>query len=138
MHLNFDNNSLLNCSFLSLYDRDGIDTIGLDDAAARLGMLPPPFLISFLELLNLYNSNNSKSSLHFYYNWRCCRCWIVFLFSWILVYMCVVLIVMIFFYVIGDILGVERRRIYDIVNVLESIGVRSIVSCPFFPLVYLI
>ncbi|KAF6157288.1 hypothetical protein GIB67_004226 [Kingdonia uniflora] len=46
---------LLCTNFLSLYDRDGVDTVGLDDAAARL--------------------------------------------------------------------GVERRRIYDIVNVLESIGV---------------
>lgn len=44
------------CSFLSLYDREGVETIGLDDAAMRL--------------------------------------------------------------------GVERRRIYDIVNVLESVGVR--------------
>ncbi|MQL83097.1 hypothetical protein Taro_015578 [Colocasia esculenta] len=46
---------LLCSNFLSLYDRDGVDSVGLDDAAARL--------------------------------------------------------------------GVERRRIYDIVNVLESVGV---------------
>jgi E2F/DP family winged-helix DNA-binding domain len=48
-------------SFVALYNRDGVDAIGLDDAARRL--------------------------------------------------------------------GVERRRIYDIVNVLESVGVRS---CFFF------
>ena len=45
------------CSFVALYDRDGMESIGLDDASRRL--------------------------------------------------------------------GVERRRIYDIVNVLESVGVSS-------------
>lgn len=45
------------CSFVSLYNRDDVESVGLDDAARRL--------------------------------------------------------------------GVERRRIYDIVNVLESVGVRS-------------
>ncbi|KAG9147792.1 hypothetical protein Leryth_003411 [Lithospermum erythrorhizon] len=48
---------LLCSNFLNLYNREGVDTVGLDDAATRL--------------------------------------------------------------------GVERRRIYDIVNVLESVGVRS-------------
>lgn len=58
MHLIFNNIFLiLFYSFLSLYDRDGIDTIGLDDAAARLGLLPDNLFIDFISrFLNLiYN-----------------------------------------------------------------------------------
>ncbi|KVI02433.1 E2F Family [Cynara cardunculus var. scolymus] len=59
------------CSnFLRLYNRDGVESIGLDNAASQLG-----FRLKFMIL---------------------------------------------------ETTGVERRRIYDIVNILESVGVRSL------------
>ena len=32
-----DNSQISNCSFIALYDREGVTSVGLDDAASRLG-----------------------------------------------------------------------------------------------------
>lgn len=34
---NADNSQISNCSFIALYDREGVTSVGLDDAASRLG-----------------------------------------------------------------------------------------------------
>lgn len=78
---------------MNLYDREGIESVGLDEAASRLGL--------YLDLRSLFS--------------------FLFFFS-LLIYLSLSFISVIIC-LLRAFSGVERRRIYDIVNVLESVGV---------------